>query len=597
MAKSTYATALATKKTPQTQAIPGREKDMAKNNAGGVTFTITPFQMLERFLILGSDQPTYYASAQKLTKDNAANVRACLAEDVKEIGVSDAWKRTVDKIVEISVSGRAPKNAPALFALAVASTPAFSSPEIAQYATSQLSKVARTGTHLMHYADYVNGMRGWGRNLKNAFGNWLTGKNESQLAYQLAKYQNRDGWSTKDLLALAHAKTADARKSALLAWARVGGVDALKIAAESWTRTSKKGSKYNLTAEDIATRRGRFQSAYDLLTGDSANRLISAMEAAKKATTVSEITKLIREGGLTHEMIPTNFKTDPEVWDALLEKMPLTAMVRNLGVMSKVGLLKPLSEASKIVVNRLHDQQYIQKSRVHPLQVMLAQGTYRQGHGFRGTSAWSPVPTVIDALEDAFYLAFANCVPTGKNIYIGIDVSGSMSWPSSMIQGTDITSAQAAAAMALVVARKEPNYAIYAFSTRMQEIGITAKDTIQSAMAKTSRMSAGGTDCALPILHAGQAGYEVDSFLTITDNETWAGAIQPIQALKNYRKARGKQDVSLIAMGMTATQYSIADPADAYNLNVVGFDANVPLLVTDFIRGNSAGVEVEEVEE
>jgi 60 kDa SS-A/Ro ribonucleoprotein len=166
-----------------------------------------------------------------------------------------------------------------------------------------------------------------------------------------------------------------------------------------------------------------------------------------------------------------------------------------------------------------------------------------------------------------------------------------------MIQGTDITSAQAAAAMALVVARKEPNYAIYAFSTRMQEIGITAKDTIQSAMAKTSRMSAGGTDCALPILHAGQAGYEVDSFLTITDNETWAGAIQPIQALKNYRKARGKQDVSLIAMGMTATQYSIADPADAYNLNVVGFDANVPLLVTDFIRGNSAGVEVEEVEE
>jgi len=587
MSKSTYATALATKKTPQSRAIPGREKDMAKNNAGGVSFTITPFQMLERFLILGSDQPTYYSSAQKLTKDNAANVRACLQED---------GKKTVDTIVAISASGRAPKNDPALFALAVASTPEFSSLEIAHYATSQLPKVARTGTHLMHYADYVNSMRGWGRNLKNAFGQWYTEKNESQLAYQLAKYQNRDGWGTKDLLALAHVKTADPRKSALLAWARVGGLDALKQEAEGWTRSSKKGSKYRLTAEDIATRRGRFQSAYNLLTGDSANRLIASLEAAKKATTVAEITKLIREGGLTHEMIPTQFKTDPEVWEALLEKMPLTAMIRNLGQMSKVGLLKPLSEASKLVVNRLNDKQYVQKSRIHPLQVLLAQGTYRMGHGFRGNSTWTPVPTVIDALEDTFYAAFANVVPTGKNIYIGIDVSGSMSWPSSMINGTQITAREAAAAMALVTARTEPNYAVYAFASRMLEVGITAKDTLETAQRKTANLPAGGTDCALPILHAQQARMDVDAFLTITDNESWAGAIHPIQALKNYRKFRNKNDVSLIAMAMTATQYSIADPNDAYNLNVVGFDVNVPVLIADFIRGNSAGI-TEEAEE
>ena len=589
MSKSTYATALATKKTPQTQAIPGREKDMAKNNAGGVTFTITPFEMLQRFLILGSDQPTYYSSAQKLTKDNAENIRACLKED---------GKKTVNMIVDISVSGRAPKNDPALFALAVASVPDFGSPETAQYATSQLSKVARTGTHLMHYADYVKSMRGLGRNLKNAFGAWYTDKNEGQLAYQLAKYQNRDGWGTKDLLALTHVKATDARKSALLAWARFGGVDALKNAAENWSTGLDKysgrvkwqgnsGRTTDLSATEVAARRARYQSAYNLLTGDSANKLIAAYEAAKKATNVGEIVKCITEGGLTHEMLPTQWKTSPEVWEALLPKMPATALIRNLGQMSKIGLLKPLSEASKFIVNRLRDTGYIKQNRVHPIQVLLAQGTYRQGHGFRGSSSWTPVPNVIDALEDAFYAAFANVVPTGKNIYIGIDVSGSMSWDSSVIQGTGITAAQGAAAMAMVVARTEPNYAVYAFSTGMQEIGITAKDTLSAALAKTSRMSAGGTDCAQPILHAGSAGMEVDSFLTITDNESWAGAIHPIQALKN----------SLIAMGMTATQYSIADPNDPYNLNVVGFDANVPVLISDFIRGKSAGAEVEEVEE
>ena len=31
--------------------------------------------------------------------------------------------------------------------------------------------------------------------------------------------------------------------------------------------------------------------------------------------------------------------SDPAVWEALLVKMPLTAMLRNLGVMAKIGLL------------------------------------------------------------------------------------------------------------------------------------------------------------------------------------------------------------------------------------------------------------------
>ena len=594
MAKSSYATVLANRnaKTPQTQAIPGRESEMKKNTAGGVVFTITPFQMLERFLILGSDKPTYYSSAQKLTKENAANVRECLKLD---------GKATVDKIVEISAAGRAPNNDPALFALAVAATPAFGSPEIAQYATSQLSKVARTGTHLMHFADFVSSMRGWGRNLKNSFGEWFTEKSESSLAYSLAKYQSRDGWSTKDLLSLAHVKTAEPRKAAVLAWARVGSVEALKHEAENWNRTVrvKKGGKaYNLTPEEVAVRRGRFQSAYDLLTGDTANRLIAAIEAAKKATSATEVAKLIREGGLTHEMIPTQWKTKPEVWEALLEKMPVTAMVRNLGNMSKVGLLTPLSAASKLVVSRLTDAAIIQKKPpIHPIQIMLALDTYRQGHGFRGKCEWTPVPNVVDALEDAFYLAFANCIPTGKNIYIGLDVSGSMSWECSMIKNTRITAAQAGAAMMLVMAKTEKNYATFAFSTGMQNIGITAKDTLETAMQKTSRMSAGGTDCAQPMIHAAQKKMDVDAFIVITDNETWAGSMQPIQALKQYRKVQDKPQAALIVMGMTATDCSIADPTDPYNLDVVGFDANVPVLVTDFIRGNSAGITEDDGEE
>jgi 60 kDa SS-A/Ro ribonucleoprotein len=591
MSKSTYSTALSNKTTPQSAPIPGREKDMAKNNAGGFTFTITPFQMLERFLILGSDKPTYYSSAQKLTKNNAENIRTCLKED---------GRRTVDLIVAISEQGRAPKNDPALFALAVAASPSFGSQETAQYALANLNKVARTGTHLMHFTDYLDSMRGWGRSVKRAVGEWYTSKTPDQLAYSLAKYQSRDGWSTKDLVSLAHVRTTDDVKASLMAWGVMGGLDGLKTAAEDWNRTPKK---YDLTSDEVASRRARYQRAYDLLSSGDAPKVIAAYEAAKKAKTAKEIARIIREGGLSHEMIPTQFKTEAIVWEALLEKMPIMALVRNLGNMSKVGLLTPLSAASKLVVARLTDKELVKKSKIHPLQIMLAKGTYGQGRGRLGSGTWNVVAPVVDALEEAFYSAFANVVPTGKNVYIGLDISGSMG--SEFSPGSGVSCAQAGAALSLVVAKTEKNYAIYGFasgrsgsgyggrwgggSSYMADLKITAKDTLESAQKKAAAFTMGGTDCSLPMIHAKEQGLDADAFVVITDNETWAGNIQPSQALKQYRSARNKADARLIVMAMTPTQFSIADPTDPYSLDIVGFDSNVPALVSDFIRGSGAG--------
>jgi 60 kDa SS-A/Ro ribonucleoprotein len=56
------------------------------------------------------------------------------------------------------------------------------------------------------------------------------------------------------------------------------------------------------------------------------------------------------------------------------------------------------------------------------------------------------------------------------------------------------------------------------------------------------------------------------------------------QALKDYRKAMGI-DAKLIVVGITATDFSIADPEDAGMLDVVGFDSAVPQVIGDFIRG------------
>ena len=51
--------------TPQSQPIPG--KTMVANSAGGYSFPVDQWERLNRFLILGSEGGSYYASQQALT--------------------------------------------------------------------------------------------------------------------------------------------------------------------------------------------------------------------------------------------------------------------------------------------------------------------------------------------------------------------------------------------------------------------------------------------------------------------------------------------------------------------------------------------------
>lgn len=43
--------------------------------------------------------------------------------------------------------------------------------------------------------------------------------------------------------------------------------------------------------------------------------------------------------GLVREHIPTNLLNSVPVWQALLEKMPMTALIRNLSKLSSLGLI------------------------------------------------------------------------------------------------------------------------------------------------------------------------------------------------------------------------------------------------------------------
>jgi 60 kDa SS-A/Ro ribonucleoprotein len=191
------------------------------------------------------------------------------------------------------------------------------------------------------------------------------------------------------------------------------------------------------------------------------------------------------------------------------------------------------------------------------------------------------VQAVVDALNAAFYTAFRAVEPTGSRLLLALDVSGSMA--TGRVAGSSLTPREASAAMALLTAATEPATHIVGFGADMVKLPISPSMRLDDAVCAVSGLPFARTDCAQPMLYALARGIPVDAFVVYTDSETWAGAIHPVQALRQYR-ARTGIAAKLVVVGLVSNGFSIADPDDAGMLDVVGFDAAAPAVIADFIR-------------
>lgn len=568
-----YTDALNTKKTPQSEPIPGREKDMIKNSAGGYSFKVDKWARLNRFLVLGSEGGTYYTSERALTKENAHSVLECLSED----GV-----RVVDTVVAISDAGRAPKNTPAIYVLALAAK--MGDEATARAAYQALPKVVRTGTHLFEWVEAIKALGSVSSGAQRAITRWYTDRPVHSLALQAVKYQSRGGWSHRDVL-----------------------------------RLTKPSGFYPTGHEKATPEKAPYGDVFQWITKgkapvstDNGTALIDAFEQAKAIGSEGDVSKdrtqrvvsLIETHRLPRECIPTQYLNEVAVWEALLDNgghgMPMTAMIRNLPKMTSVGLLSD-RKAVKQVVTALGDVERLQKARIHPLQVLVAMRTYGSGHGIRGSLTWNPISQIVDALDGAFYKSFQAVQPTGKRWLLALDVSGSMSAGIAGMPGVNCR--EAAAAMAMVTAATEKDTHIIGFSSGgrnhfsygghslwgggsgVSELDVSPRRRLDDNVRSISNLPFGGTDCALPMVYALNRKIEADVFVVYTDNETWFSATHhPVQALDAYKQKMGI-DAKLIVVGMTATEFSIADPKRNDNLDVVGFDTAAPKLMSEFAMG------------
>lgn len=249
---------------PQSKPLSG----MVPNSAGGYSYQVTDIQRVRRFLCLGSEGGTYYIGEKQLGRESAGAILRLIANGKGE--------DVVKEIVEFSVEGRAAKQNPIIFALALCARDSNSEVKRASY--TALASVCRIPTHLFTFVEFCEALSqgtGWGRCHRVAIKAWYLSKEAKHLAMAVTKYKQRNGWSHLDLLRLTHVKTNDPLHQCIFKYI-VKGIDA---AAQDFSGKSEKV--------------------------DEVLAFLRAVEAVLTADEAAAI-DLIKKYGLVREHLPTH---------------------------------------------------------------------------------------------------------------------------------------------------------------------------------------------------------------------------------------------------------------------------------------------------
>jgi 60 kDa SS-A/Ro ribonucleoprotein len=444
------------------------DPDQVPNNAGGFVWEISDKEQVARYLVIGSEGGNFYQTPQQVSSKCASCV-------LRMTRTPANFKWLCDTIRQVSMEGRAAKQEPTLLSLATAIVFA-PTQEAKRQALAIVPDCVRILTHMYMLTGYIKlfskaghpnlsaaGVRpnsvttvttvtgsGFGRGFRRVVQEYFYTRKGGEIANLVTKYQNREGWTVKDILTLVHIdpkKMQDAGGRLTIDWVfkdKEEFAEILKAAAEPSPATTL------------------FKALQEI------NQL--ANKSIITSSEVSRAVQLIKSAGLCREHIPTQFLKKREIWEALLTSkgvngkgkgMPLTALIRNLGKLTtaEIGIIGTTSTFAascalnrsnyyrvqtpkrteqgyppqhscyytEMIFHRLTDQEEIRSAKIHPYNILVAMLTYKKGTGDKGSLTWSPNLYILEALDFAFKLAFQNITPTGKQITLALDVSGSMS--------------------------------------------------------------------------------------------------------------------------------------------------------------------------
>lgn len=451
----------------------------------------------------------------------------------------------VEEIKRFTQDGRAVRMGPSIFALALCSQ--HSELNTRQAAFKALKDVCRDPAHLFAFIQFKKELKEgmkcgiWGRALRRALSDWYNEQDAMSLAAAVTKCKKREGWSHQDLLRLSHTKPAK---------------DAIALISKYVTKGWKEVQVAYEDKENSEEVVGVFS-------------YLEVVEKVKHSRDEMEVVTLVEEHKLEKEQLLTEHLKSNQIWSALLKEMPLHSVLKMLGRLTFKKVLEPGSSQTHFVCDRIQSETALKKAKIHPFSILLASENYKKGQGYQGKPKWEADSSILKAMDSAFYKSFMNVEPVGKCFVVAVDVSTSL---TSVVPGTSVSTAAAAAAITMILARTEANTHVLVYSEgTVVPFSVSADMTLEEATDELVKLQSKRIDCTLPITWATENGKAVDVFIIVTNNPLWTDTASPLESLKKHREASGANS-KLVMCGLTNIGNSIAHTEDRGLLSISGFD-------------------------
>ena len=295
--------------------------------------------------------------------------------------------------------------------------------------------------------------------------------------------------------------------------------------------------------------------------------------------------------GNTGRMVPnvpfqllTALDLNKASWRQIAEQGSWQMVRQNLNTFMRHGVLvagKNNKEAN-MLASKLADKATIAKARVLPYQIMTTLQAVNTG-----------MPKVItEALESALETSLANVPRLEGNVFVCMDVSGSMTAPvSGYCEGaTSVTTClDVAALIAAAVVARNPHATVLPFDDMVRlNHKVSAHNTVMQNARSLQQMLGGATDCSRPLSYINDKNLPVDLVVFVSDNQSWVnnqGYHSGTTKMQQWTKIKAKNPRARMVCIDIQPYTSVQAEAREDVLHIGGFSDAVFTVLSQYARG------------
>lgn len=269
-------------------------------------------------------------------------------------------------------------------------------------------------------------------------------------------------------------------------------------------------------------------------------------------------------------------------WKTIARNATWNQIRQNLNTFARHGVFEDAKIVSALA-EKLADPDQVKRAKVFPYQLFTSY-----------LNVDSSVPKKLSiALQKAADQSLENIPEIDGQVYILIDVSGSMSWSVTGNRGSATSKMQCVDVAALIassILRKNPEAVVLPFDTSVHKANLNPMDSVMTNANILRRFGGGGTNCSLPLALLNQQKAKGDLVIYISDNESWVTS-------SYYRRGTGVENewssfkkrnrgAKLINIDLTPNSTSqVSEKPDV--LNIGGFSDNVFNVISSFVENGN----------